>query len=170
MSSKKKQSKPKRSLKSCYVNQWLLLSKKEKEKKKPLNQQDSTKETLLNIQKEVTALKKLVNGRTSKKRTEALNPSIVKPIPEDNNMGYTVPMDFDSNIAWLEASWKELFETSIPLLRCMENTALSAGQQLYKVELDWFLQKATNLEISQEEQEKILVFCCPVALSWALPG
>ncbi|KAJ9076854.1 hypothetical protein DSO57_1022297 [Entomophthora muscae] len=58
------------------------VTKKEKEKEKPSNQQDSTEETLLNIQKEVSAFKKLVNGRTSKKRTEALNPSTVKPIPE----------------------------------------------------------------------------------------
>ncbi|KAJ9052751.1 hypothetical protein DSO57_1031114 [Entomophthora muscae] len=102
------------------------VTKKEKEKKKPSNQQDSTEETLLNIQKEVSAFKKLVNERTSKKQTEALNPSTVKLIPEDTDMGYMVPMDFDSNIAWLGLSWKELFEafkvefpdgkTSIPLL------------------------------------------------------
>ncbi|KAJ9078262.1 hypothetical protein DSO57_1008391 [Entomophthora muscae] len=55
---------------------------KEKEKEKPSNQQDSTDEMLLNIQKEVSAFKKLVDGRTSKKRTEALNPSTVKPIPD----------------------------------------------------------------------------------------
>ncbi|KAJ9048267.1 hypothetical protein DSO57_1036755, partial [Entomophthora muscae] len=85
--------------------------KKKKEKEKPSNQQDFTKEMLLNICKEVSAFKKLVNGRTSKKRTEALNPSTVKPIPEE----------------------------------------------------------ATNLDVSQEEQDKILAICCPVALSWALP-
>ncbi|KAJ9050092.1 hypothetical protein DSO57_1017596 [Entomophthora muscae] len=122
------------------------VTKKEKEKEKPSNQQDSTEETLLNIWKEVSAFKKLVNGRTSKKQTEALNPSAVKPIPEDTNMGYAVPMDFNSNVAWLGSSWKGLFEafkvefpdgkTPIPLLRCMENTALSTDQQSYKVELD----------------------------------
>ncbi|KAJ9085071.1 hypothetical protein DSO57_1017429 [Entomophthora muscae] len=58
------------------------ITKKEKEKEKPSNQQDSTEETLLNIQREMSAFKKLVNGRTSKKQTEALNPSTVKPIPE----------------------------------------------------------------------------------------
>ncbi|KAJ9055767.1 hypothetical protein DSO57_1000625 [Entomophthora muscae] len=114
------------------------VTKKEKKKEKPSNQQDSTEETLLNIWKEVSAFKKLINGRTSKKRTEALNPSTVKPIPEDPNMGYTVPMVFDSNIAWLGSSCEELFEvfkveftdgkTSIPLLRCIENTALLAEQ------------------------------------------
>ncbi|KAJ9058969.1 hypothetical protein DSO57_1007052 [Entomophthora muscae] len=58
------------------------VTKKEKEKEKPYNQQDSTEETLLNIQKEVSAFKKLVNERTfNKKRTEALSPSTVKPIP-----------------------------------------------------------------------------------------
>ncbi|KAJ9059496.1 hypothetical protein DSO57_1001568 [Entomophthora muscae] len=65
----------------------ILLSKPvapvtKKENEKPSNQQESTEETLLNIQKEVSAFKKLVNGRTSKKRTEALKPSTVKPIPE----------------------------------------------------------------------------------------
>ncbi|KAJ9085237.1 hypothetical protein DSO57_1016039 [Entomophthora muscae] len=58
------------------------VTKKEKEKEKPSNQQYSTEETLLDIQKEVSAFKKLVNGRKSKKRTEALNPSTVKLIPE----------------------------------------------------------------------------------------
>ncbi|KAJ9061845.1 hypothetical protein DSO57_1016608 [Entomophthora muscae] len=86
------------------------ITKKEKEKEKPSNQQDSTEVTPLSIWKEVSAFKKLVNGRTSKKKTEALNPSTVEPIPEDTNMGYTVPMDFENNIAWLESSWKELFE------------------------------------------------------------
>ncbi|KAJ9054731.1 hypothetical protein DSO57_1011043 [Entomophthora muscae] len=128
----------------------------------------------------VSAFKKLVNGRKSKKRTEVLNPSTVKLIPEDTNIGYTVPMDFYSKIAWLGSSWKELSEafkvefpdgkTPIPLLRYMENTALLAEQQLYKVELDGFLQEATNSYLSQEEQGKILAICCPVALSWAFPG
>ncbi|KAJ9054905.1 hypothetical protein DSO57_1009562 [Entomophthora muscae] len=58
------------------------VTKKKKEKEKPSNQQDSTEEILLNIWKEVLAFKKLVNGKTSKKQTEALNPSTVKPIPE----------------------------------------------------------------------------------------
>ncbi|KAJ9071164.1 hypothetical protein DSO57_1000169 [Entomophthora muscae] len=58
------------------------VTKKEKEKEKPSDQQDSTEETLLNIWKEVSAFKKIVNGRTSKKQTEALNPRTVKPIPE----------------------------------------------------------------------------------------
>ncbi|KAJ9064599.1 hypothetical protein DSO57_1028842 [Entomophthora muscae] len=58
------------------------VTKKEKEKVKPSNQQDSTEEALQSIWKEVSAFKKLVNERTSKKRTEALNPSTVKPIPE----------------------------------------------------------------------------------------
>ncbi|KAJ9063127.1 hypothetical protein DSO57_1003259 [Entomophthora muscae] len=148
------------------------ITKKGKEKEKPFNKQDFPEVTLLNIWKEVSAFKKLVNGRTSKKQTEALNHSIVKPIPEDTDMRYTVPMDFDSNVAWLGLSWKELFEafkvefpdgkTPIPLLRCMENTALSAEQQLYE--------EATNLDVSQEEQDKILETCCPVALSWAFPG
>ncbi|KAJ9090465.1 hypothetical protein DSO57_1002358 [Entomophthora muscae] len=122
------------------------ITKKDKEKEKPSNQQDSTEEELQSIWKEMSAFKKLVDGRTSKKCTEALNPSTVKPIPEDTNMGYTVPMDFDSNIVWLGSFWKELFEafkaefldgkTPIPLLRCMENTALLAEQQSYTVELD----------------------------------
>ncbi|KAJ9072434.1 hypothetical protein DSO57_1027584 [Entomophthora muscae] len=58
------------------------ITKKEKEKEKPSDQQDSTEEALQSIQKEVSAFKKLVNERTSKKRTEALNPSTGKPIPE----------------------------------------------------------------------------------------
>ncbi|KAJ9063513.1 hypothetical protein DSO57_1000092 [Entomophthora muscae] len=63
------------------------VTKKEKEKDKPSNQHDSTEKTLLNIQKEVSAFKKLVNGRTFKKSNEALNPSTVKPIPEGTDMG-----------------------------------------------------------------------------------
>ncbi|KAJ9068170.1 hypothetical protein DSO57_1031313 [Entomophthora muscae] len=124
----------------------VIKKKRKKEKEKPSNQQDFTEEIILNILKEVSAFKKLVNGRTSKQQTEALNPSTVKPIPEDTNMGYMVPMNFNSNVAWLGSSWKELFEvfkvgfpdskTPIPLLRCMENTALSAEKQLYEVELD----------------------------------
>ncbi|KAJ9059063.1 hypothetical protein DSO57_1006540 [Entomophthora muscae] len=43
------------------------VTKKKKEKEKPSNQPDSTEKTLLNIWKEVSAFKKLVNGRTSKK-------------------------------------------------------------------------------------------------------
>ncbi|KAJ9088905.1 hypothetical protein DSO57_1018302 [Entomophthora muscae] len=149
------------------------VTKKQKEKEKPSNQQDSTEEAL-------QTFKKLVNGRTSKKCTEVLNHTTVKLIPEDTNMGYTIPMDFDSNIVWLGLSWKELFEAfkvefpdgkmPIPLLCCMENTALLAEQQSYKGKLDQFLQEATNLEVSKEEQEKILAICCPVALSWAFPG
>ncbi|KAJ9058935.1 hypothetical protein DSO57_1007338 [Entomophthora muscae] len=73
---------------------------------------------LQSIRKEVLAFKKLVNGRTSKKCTEALNPSTVKPIPE------AFKVKFPDG------------KTPIPLLRRMENTALSAEQQLYKVELD----------------------------------
>ncbi|KAJ9072637.1 hypothetical protein DSO57_1025363 [Entomophthora muscae] len=122
------------------------VTKKEKEKEKPSDQQDSTEEALQSIQKEMLAFKKLIDRRKSKKRTEALNPSTVKPIPEDTNMRYTVPMDFNSNIIRLGSSWKELFEafkaefpdakTPIPLLHCMDNTALLAEQQSYKVELD----------------------------------
>ncbi|KAJ9073903.1 hypothetical protein DSO57_1011793 [Entomophthora muscae] len=62
---------------------------------------ESLEETLQRANKEVLAFKKLVDGRASKKCTEALTPSIVKPIPKDTNMGYTIPMDFDSNILWL---------------------------------------------------------------------
>ncbi|KAJ9056289.1 hypothetical protein DSO57_1034719 [Entomophthora muscae] len=58
------------------------VTKKEKEKEKPSNQQDSTEEALQSIWKEVSAFKKLVDGRKSKKHTEALNPSTGKPIPE----------------------------------------------------------------------------------------
>ncbi|KAJ9086513.1 hypothetical protein DSO57_1003442 [Entomophthora muscae] len=56
------------------------VTKKKKEKEKPSNQQDSTEEALQSIWKEVLAFKKLVDRRTSKKHTEALNPSTVKPI------------------------------------------------------------------------------------------
>ncbi|KAJ9064802.1 hypothetical protein DSO57_1026466 [Entomophthora muscae] len=58
------------------------VTNKEKEKEKHSNQQDSTEEALQSIWKEVLAFNKLVNGRTSKKRIKALNPSPVKPIPE----------------------------------------------------------------------------------------
>ncbi|KAJ9051839.1 hypothetical protein DSO57_1000501 [Entomophthora muscae] len=49
------------------------ITKKEKEKEKPSNKQESTEEALQSIWKEVMAFKNLVNGRTSKKLTVALN-------------------------------------------------------------------------------------------------
>ncbi|KAJ9049374.1 hypothetical protein DSO57_1025300 [Entomophthora muscae] len=58
-----------------------------KEREKPTGCQESMGSIIQDAKKEVPAFKKLVDRRASKKHIEALNPSTVKPIPEDTNMG-----------------------------------------------------------------------------------